>query len=87
MNLPKLPALPNFASDLQRFLPKRSDGSSNSVYSVIDIGGSMVRVAVIELTDDGVAILGRGSAKQQPTTMYGGLVGNLPALIETIDEA
>lgn len=87
MNLPNLPALPNFVSDLQRFLPKRSSNSSNSIYSVIDIGGSMVRVAVIELTDDGAAILGRGSAKQQPTTMYGGLVGNLPALIETIDEA
>lgn len=47
----------------------------------------MVRTAIIELTNDGVVILGRGAAKQQPTTMYGGLVGNLPALIETIDEA
>src|SRR5690606_3009603 len=86
MNLPNLSALSKFITEIPKRLPKR-EGGANATYTVIDVGGSMVRVAVIELTDDGIVILGRGDARQQPDTMVGGLVNNLPALIESIESA
>lgn len=86
MKLPKLPAIPNISPAIQKILPKPG-AKDMGAYTIVDVGAATVRAAVIELNDDGVVVLGRGQAKQNPQTMYGGVVGNLDSLIEAIDGA
>lgn len=85
MNLPKLPAISEHFSKISQILPNKGSGSTSSVYAVMDVGASAVRVAIIELTDEGIVILGRGAMAQDSSTMVGGVVAQLPSLVETID--
>ncbi len=81
MKLPKLPSVPALK-------PKKSDQPSESQYfTVIDVGASAVRAAIIEAQPDGIHILGYGYVPQQPSTMNAGLIANLDVLVETMDQA
>lgn len=86
MKLPKLPVVTEHISKFSQFLPKPT-AKDSPVFAVIDVGASTVRAALIELTDDGVAILGRGHVAMDNEVMVGGVVGNLTMLVETMDEA
>ena len=85
MNLPKLPSLPKLQQVSQ--LWSKSKKTVSQTYTVVDIGSSQIRVAIIEMTDDGVAILGRGHASPESGTMYGGQISNLDNLISALEEA
>jgi cell division protein FtsA len=80
MNLPKI-SLPK----LNRLMPQKGHTKSD-IFVVVDVGSSAVRAAIVEIREGQVAILGKAEVAQDPEAMWGGMIGNLEALIGRMDD-
>lgn len=83
MKLPKIPSVPA----LKNSQSANSQTKDPTYYTVVDLGASAVRAALVEVQDDGVHVLGYAQVAQQATTMNAGLIANLDALLDTVDQA